>query len=55
MEYANFQQVSQPYYVLLSNTEKLLNKPKGYSSKSDYVKKYENFLNCGLEANEALK
>lgn len=55
MEYANFNQASQPYYVLLSNDEQLLTNPIGYSSKSDYIDQYEKFLKCGLTANESLK
>lgn len=55
MEYANFNQASQPYYVLLSNDGKLLNNPIGYSSNSDYVDQYEEFLKCGIKANESLK
>ena len=54
VEYANFQQVSQPYYVLLSPDGKLLNQPIGYSSKSDYIEQYEAFLKCGIEANKGL-
>ncbi len=55
MEYANFERVSQPYYVLLSNDGKLLNKPIGYSSDNDYLDTYEEFLKCGIKANESLK
>lgn len=53
MESANFGQVSQPWYVLLSTDEELLTNPIGYS-KGD-VNVHEDFLNCGLEAFESLK
>ena len=53
MEAANFSQVSQPWYVLLSTDEQLLTQPIGYA-KGD-VKVHEDFLNCGLEAFESLK
>ncbi len=42
---------TQPYYVLISADEKLLNNPHGYTpAASDYVK----FLDCGIEANKKL-
>ena len=53
MEFANFGQVSQPWYVLLSPDEVLLTKPIGYA-KGD-VDAHENFLKCGLDAFESLK
>jgi len=32
-----------------------LNEPIGYSSGSSYIKDYENFLKCGLEAYKSMK
>ena len=37
---------SQPYYVLITPDEKLLNTPVGYTPS---VAEYKNFLSCGLE------
>ncbi len=47
-----FGQVSQPYYVLLSPDEYLLNNPVGYNSNAQ---EYANWLKCGLEAFDKLK
>lgn len=47
-EYINFEQVSQPFFVLLTKDEKLLNKPIGYSSKN-MSGKFEAFLKCRLQ------
>ena len=47
-EFINFQQVSQPYFVLLSNTEELLTKPIGRVRKNE-INKFINFLKCGLK------
>jgi thiol:disulfide interchange protein len=55
MEYANFKRVSQPYYCLVSPDGVLLNNPIGYSSSSNYVEEYVNFLNCGLEAYQSIQ
>jgi thiol:disulfide interchange protein DsbD len=41
----NFNQNSQPLYVILSPNEKVLTTPRGYDPD---VKAYENFLDCGL-------
>lgn len=43
----NFQVASQPYYAIVSDTEKLLNRPVAYTPDK---KKYEAWLRCGLEA-----
>ena len=40
---------TQPYYVLLDHDETLLANPVGYSYSSD-VKRYLDYLNCGLDA-----
>lgn len=48
----NFQQNSQPLYVLVTPDEEVLAKPRGY--KSD-VKSYDEFLECGLETFETHK
>ncbi len=44
---ANFQQNSQPLYVIISPDEKVLTAPRGYNPDVDG---YEAFLNCGLNA-----
>ncbi len=47
---------SQPWYCLLSPDEILLSAPMGYNPESDnYVKDYEEFLKCGLEAYKKVK
>jgi thiol:disulfide interchange protein DsbD len=43
---------SQPYYVLLSPDEQLLNQPKGYTPE---VTAYKEFLECGLDAFKQLE
>lgn len=43
----NFQHNTQPYYVLMSPDEKLLNNPVAYTPE---VSEYLNFLDCGLSA-----
>lgn len=47
----NFEQNSQPLYVLISPEEKILAKPRGYR---DGIDDYAAFLNCGLEAYQNL-
>ncbi len=42
---ANFDQNSQPLYVILSPDEKVLTTPRGYDPD---VKGYQAFLECGL-------
>ncbi len=42
----NFEQNSQPLYVLVSPDEKVLSAPRGYDAD---VKDYSRFLECGLE------
>ena len=46
-----FGQVSQPYYVLLSPDEYLLNNPVGYNANAQ---EYADWLKCGLEALDKL-
>ncbi|MBP6172868.1 MAG: hypothetical protein KA458_04975, partial [Saprospiraceae bacterium] len=50
----NFNQNSQPLYVMMSPDEKVLAKPRGYR---EGVESYNQFLDCGLEAyrNESSK
>lgn len=43
----NFSQVTQPLYVVLSPDEKLMTYPVGYTPD---IKKYRDWLNCGLKA-----
>ncbi|MBK7358687.1 MAG: thioredoxin family protein [Saprospiraceae bacterium] len=43
----NFNQNSQPLYVLVSPKEEVLAKPRGYR---EGVESYSEFLNCGLDA-----
>jgi len=48
----NFEQASQPLYVLMSPDETVLNEPKGYTPDAELYKK---FLQCGLDEFEKLK
>lgn len=43
----NFNQNSQPLYVIMSPDEEVLAKPRGYR---EGVKDYDQFLSCGLDA-----
>lgn len=43
----NFNQNSQPLYIMMTPDEKVLAKPRGFK---EGVEDYEDFLNCGLEA-----
>ena len=45
----NFEQNSQPLYVLVTPDERVMAAPRGYNSD---VKKYSDFLECGLEVFE---
>jgi thiol:disulfide interchange protein DsbD len=48
----NFDNNSQPFYVLLSPDGKMLNQPVGYTPDAS---EYANFLECGLERFRNLK
>ncbi len=48
----NFQQNSQPLYVLLSPEEKVLAHPRGYR---ESISQYADFLDCGLYTFQRLK
>lgn len=48
----NFKQVTQPLYVILSNDEKLMNHPVGYTADVDT---YKEWLECGVKANEGTR
>jgi thiol:disulfide interchange protein len=49
----NFDKLSQPWYVLMSNDGKtILNEPRGYTPDD---KEYKTFLDCGLSTFESLK
>jgi thiol:disulfide interchange protein DsbD len=48
----NFQQNSQPLYVLMSPDEEVLAEPRGYR---EGVKEYADFLDCGLNTFESLE
>ncbi len=52
LQFTYFNNVSQPYYVLISPDGQLLNRPVGYTPDE---KEYADFLECGLEAYEGLK
>lgn len=52
LQIVNFQQNSQPLYVLMTPDEKVLAKPRGYK---EGVKEYDQFLQCGLDAYKAYK
>jgi len=46
MSVKNFDQNSQPLYVLISPDEEVLASPRGYHSD---IEEYSEFLECGLE------
>lgn len=48
----HFNRNSQPYYVLLSEDGKILNKPRAYTPDKQ---EYQSFLECGLERYEEYK
>jgi hypothetical protein len=48
---ANFDQNSQPLYVIVSPDERVLTTPRGYDPDS---KGYESFLECGLNTFKSL-
>ncbi len=52
LQIVNFQQNSQPLYVLMTPDEKVLAKPRGYK---EGVKEYDQFLQCGLDAYKTYK
>ena len=43
----NFNQVTQPLYVILNTNQQLMNNPVGYTPD---VKEYKGWLQCGREA-----
>ena len=47
-----FNNASQPYYVLISPDEKLLNEPRGYTPN---VEEYKHFLECGLDGFKSIQ
>ena len=47
----NFEQNSQPHYVLISPEEEILARPRGYR---DGVDSYSEFLECGLKAHKKI-
>jgi thiol:disulfide interchange protein len=49
LQQENFNQVTQPLYVVLSPEEKLMNNPVGYTPSAEA---YSNWLDCGLAAYE---
>ncbi len=42
----NFRKVSQPYYVLITPDEEVINTPRAYTP---VIETYESFLRCGLD------
>lgn len=48
----NFEQNSQPLYVMMAPDERVLAKPRGYKEGAD---DYAEFLNCGLKVFEEIK
>jgi thiol:disulfide interchange protein DsbD len=48
----NFEQNSQPLYVMMTPEEKILSKPRGYK---EGVSDYANYMDCGLQAFKGLK
>jgi hypothetical protein len=47
MQSENFKNASQPLYVILDGTGRLMNLPVGYTPNET---EYENWLKCGLDA-----
>ncbi|MEL7117877.1 MAG: protein-disulfide reductase DsbD domain-containing protein [Bacteroidota bacterium] len=51
-QFKYFENVSQPYYILLSpDGKRILNNPVGYTPD---ITEYASFLECGIQANERL-
>ncbi|WP_431218039.1 hypothetical protein ACQ86N_39605 [Puia sp. P3] len=48
----NFKNASQPFYVVISPDERLLNRPVGYTPDA---KEYASWLQCGLDAYQQKK
>jgi len=48
----NFQQNSQPLYVMMTNQEQVVSNPRGYR---EGIEGYNSYLDCGLEAIASLK
>lgn len=42
----NFQQNSQPLYIMMTSDEEVVTHPRGYE---ESVTSYEDYLNCGLQ------
>jgi len=51
-ETENFKENAQPYYAIISNNEKLLNNPVGYTPNAN---EYKEWLRCGLDANKKVE
>ncbi|MEM6964344.1 MAG: cytochrome c biogenesis protein CcdA [Bacteroidota bacterium] len=54
-QYANFNQQSQPLYVLMTPEEKVLARPVGYQEGWTTWRDYNDYLNCGLQTYEGVK
>lgn len=46
----NFQQNSQPLYVMMTNDEKVIAKPIAFVPEFDEISEYNEYLECGLNA-----
>ena len=51
LQYENFNIAAQPYYVILSPQEQLLNNPVAYMTDPD---EYAAWLQCGIDAHKKL-
>lgn len=50
----NFQQNSQPLYIMMTPDEEVVAKPRGYRQ-NEGVKEYNDYMECGLQTFDALK
>ena len=50
----NFEQNTQPLYVIMTPDERVIAKPRGYRQ-NEGVKEYNEYIECGLETFESLK
>jgi len=51
-EIVNFNEISQPLYVLMTNDEKVVSNTRGYQ---EGIPEYNAYLDCGLETISSLK
>jgi thiol:disulfide interchange protein len=54
-QYVNFEQQSQPLYVIMNTDEEVLARPVGYMDGWNDWRGYNDYLNCGLQTYEGVK